>query len=134
MTSSNSITPATSRVPTAHPLEHTPNAKAGVRPTYHIDESDEGYEVITFLPGVTRENLDITAEGGVLTITGERAWKQPTDWISLYRESSDRPFVLSLEHDNVIDADKITAALTDGVLRLTLPKTEASRPRKIAIT
>lgn len=105
----------------------------GVRPVYEIDETAEAYALTVQLPGVAKTGLSITEEDGVLTIRGERAWRQPTGWTSLYRETSDRPFELALRHDQAIDVDKIHAELTDGVLRASLPKAEARKPRKIAI-
>jgi HSP20 family protein len=105
----------------------------GVLPVYQVTESAEGYGLTVQLPGVTKEGLSITDEDGLLTIRGERAWKQPAGWTSLYRESSDRPFELSLRHDQGIDVEKIHAELADGVLRASLPKAEARKPRKIAV-
>lgn len=105
----------------------------GVLPVYQVTESAEGYGLTVQLPGVAKEGLSITDEDGLLTIRGERAWKQPAGWTSLYRESSDRPFELSLRHDQGIDVEKIHAELADGVLRASLPKAEARKPRKIAV-
>ena len=80
-----------------------------------------------------KDGLEITAEEGQLRIVGRRAWKQPEGWTSLHRESGDAPFELVLAHDNVIDTDKIAAELRDGVLRISLPKHEAVKPRKVAV-
>jgi len=68
-----------------------------------------------------------------VTITGRRAWVAPAEWTSLYRESSRANFELTLSHEGDVDAEKISAELKDGILRLTLPKAEAAKPRKIAI-
>jgi HSP20 family protein len=105
----------------------------GVRPVYDVAETADAYTLSVQLPGVAKSGLSITDENGVLTIRGERSWKQPAGWTSLYRESGDRPFELSLEHDQSIDVDKIRAELADGVLTATLPKAEARKPRKIAV-
>lgn len=103
------------------------------RPAYTASETADGYEVTVSLPGVTKEGLNITAEDGVLNVSGKRAWQKPEGWTPLYREASDAGFFLSLAYDDAVDADKISAALTDGVLRLTLPKAEARKPRKITV-
>ena len=108
-------------------------AAAGVRPVYNVTEAADAYALTVQLPGVDKAGLSITDEDGVLTIRGERSWKQPAGWTSLYRESGDRPFELSLQHDQSIDVDKIHAELVDGVLNATLPKAEARKPRKIAV-
>lgn len=108
-------------------------AVPGVRPVYDITESTDAYGLTVQLPGVAKAGLSVTDEDGVLTIRGERTWKQPAGWTSLYRETSDRPFELSLRHDQAIDVEKIHAELVDGVLLASLPKAEARKPRKIAV-
>lgn len=104
-----------------------------VKPLYDVKETDDAYGLTVFLPGVTKDTLEITAEAGEFRIVGRRAWKQPEGWTSLYRESADVPFALLLGHENAIDADRIAAELRDGVLRVSLPKAESIKPRKIAV-
>jgi HSP20 family molecular chaperone IbpA len=105
-----------------------------VKPLYEINETGEAFGLTVQLPGVAKDGLSITAEDGTLNIRGERSWKRPSGWTSLYRESSDFPFELTLEHDNAVDLDKIHAEIRDGVLRVSMPKTEARKPRKIAVS
>lgn len=128
----NSIIPSLSRTPVRRE-DQSSNTTPGIRPLFDVKETAEAFGVTAYLPGVNKEGLSITDEDGVLTIRGERTWKQPAAWTSLYRESRDLPFELTLNHDNAIDADKARAELKDGVLRLSLPKAEARKPRKIAI-
>jgi len=104
-----------------------------VKPAYEITENDEAWGVTVQLPGVTKDGLEITADDGLVTVRGRRQWQKPEGWTSLYRESYDAPFELTLQHDNAVDADKIHAELKDGVLRVSLPKAEAIKPRKIAV-
>lgn len=105
-----------------------------VKPAYEIKETNDAFGVTVYLPGVAKDGLDLTAEEGQLRIVGRRAWKQPAGWTSLYRESDDAAFELVLEHDNAVDLDKIAAEIRDGVLRVSLPKHEAIKPRKIAVS
>lgn len=86
------------------------------------------------LPGVAKDGLEITAEESQLRIVGRRAWKEPEGWTALYRESTDALYELVLAHDNAIALEKIRAELADGVLRASLPKAEAVKPRKIAVS
>ena len=109
------------------------NETPTVAPAYRVRETPEAYGLTVYLPGVGKDGLEITAEEGQLRITGRRAWTQPEKWTALYRESDEAPFQLLLEHDNAVDLDKIEAELRDGVLRVSLPKQEALKPRKIAI-
>lgn len=127
----HALIPSLNRAPARR--EAAANATPGVRPLYDIKETDDAWGVTAYLPGVTKNDLSITDEDGVLTIRGERSWKQPNGWTSLYRESSNLPFELTLRHDNAVDADKAHAEIKDGVLRLSLPKAESRKPRKIAI-
>jgi HSP20 family protein len=105
-----------------------------VRPVYEIKETPEAWGLTALLPGVTKDGLELTAEEGLITIRGGRQWKAPSGWTTLYRESSDAAFELSLAHDNTIDVNRIHAELKDGVLRVSLPKAEAIKPRKIAVS
>lgn len=104
-----------------------------VKPVYDVKETPEAYSLTVHLPGVAKDGLEITAEAGQVRIVGQRNWKQPEGWTSVYRESHDAAYELVLTHDNAVDADKVAAELRDGVLHVTLPKPEAVKPRKIAI-
>ena len=104
-----------------------------VKPAYRIRETPEAYAVTVYLPGVAKDAIELTAEDNQFRLTARRAWKQPAEWTALHRESSAANFELVLVHDNAINGEKISAELRDGVLRLSLPKTEAVKPRKIAI-
>jgi HSP20 family molecular chaperone IbpA len=105
-----------------------------VKPRYEVTETPEAYGLTVQLPGVAKEGLEITADGGEFRIIGRRTWKQPEGWTVLHRESPEAAFELVLTHDDAIDADKIHAELKDGVLRASLPKAEALKPRKIAVS
>lgn len=124
-----SLVPSLQRSVSQKPAGSAPT----VRPYHEIRETDDAWGLTVHLPGVTKSDLTITDENGAITIRGERGWKQPSDWTTLYRESSDFAYELVLQHENAVDADKIHAELKDGVLRLSLPKSEARKPRKIAI-
>jgi HSP20 family molecular chaperone IbpA len=130
----NSLIPTFGRT-LARPERSSSDSQLGptLKPLYEVKETDEAYGVTVYLPGVAKDGLEITAEAGELRIVGRRAWKQPDGWTSLYRESADAAYELVLTHDNAIDADKIAAELRDGVLRVSLPKAEALKPRKITV-
>jgi HSP20 family protein len=104
-----------------------------VKPRYDVKETPDAFGLTVYLPGVNKDGVDLTTEEGQIRIVGRRAWSQPEGWSSLYRESVDAAYELVLTHDNVVDVDKVAAELRDGVLRVSLPKHEAIKPRKIAV-
>lgn len=123
-----SLTRQSARAEKASDLENS------IKPLYEIKETPEAFGVSVYLPGVNKDGVDLTTEEGQVRIVGRRAWRQPEGWTSLYRESADAPFELIFTHDNAIDLDKVAAELRDGVLRVSLPKHEAIKPRKIAVS
>lgn len=130
----NSLMPKLSSSPVARSDDRAPDLDQTVKPGYEIQETPEAFGAIVFLPGVNRDGLDLTADEGQIRIMGRRAWQQPEGWTALYRETVGAPFELVLTHDNAIDTDKIAAELRDGVLRVSLPKHEALKPRKIPVS
>lgn len=104
-----------------------------VKPAFEIKETPEAFGLTIYLPGVAKDGVELTAEEGQFRVVGRRAWQQPEAWTALYRETAAVPYELVLTHDNAIDADKVAAELRDGVLRVSLPKHEALKPRKIAV-
>lgn len=129
----NTLIPSATRTAATRETGETADLAQSVKPVYEIKETPEAWGVTVYLPGVAKDGLELTAEQNELRIVGRRAWKQPAGWTTLYRESNDAPFLLALTHDNAVDVDKIAAELRDGVLRVSLPKHEAVKPRKIAI-
>jgi len=130
----DTLMPKHSSSPAARPDDRASDLEQAVKPGYEIKETPEAFGVVVYLPGVSKDGLDLTADEGQFRIVGRRTWKQPEGWTSLYRETFDAPFELVLTHDNAIDADKIVAELRDGVLRVSLPKHEALKPRKIPVS
>ena len=131
----NTLIPSLTRTPAANSGGTSAGSLGStVKPAYEIKEAADAFGVTVFLPGVAKDGLELTAGDGEFRIVGRRTWQQPTGWTALYRESTQAPFELVLSHDNAIEADKIAAELRDGVLRVSLPKHEAVKPRKIAVT
>lgn len=133
MTLFNAILPSLGGAPVAQPETKPADLAYSVKPAYQITENADTFGVVVELPGVAREALEVTAEESQIRVVGRRAWKQPEGWTALHRETVDAPFELVLAHDNAIDVGKVSAELRDGLLRLTLPKHEAVKPRKIAV-
>lgn len=103
-----------------------------IAPVVNIFETKDGYLVEAEMPGVTKSGLEITLENNEITITGRRstaALGQET----LFRESSDADFRRVFELDPAIDTARISAQMDQGVLKLTLPKSERVKPRRINV-
>jgi HSP20 family protein len=130
MTLLRSIVPSIARPARASAKDAEPKA----RPVFQVREDDHGYDVTVFLPGVAKENLEITEHEGELIISGRRTWQPPKEWAAVYRETPRAHFELRLSHEGDLDLDKINAELKDGRLHLLLPRGEAAKPRKIAIS
>jgi HSP20 family molecular chaperone IbpA len=128
-----SLVPSLNRAPARRDSSSRESSVPTVKPVYEIKETPDAYGVTVYLPGVAKDAVELTAEDGQFVISARRAWKQPEGWTALYRESSDAAYELVLSHDNVIDTEKVAAELRDGILRLSLPKVEAIKPRKIAV-
>ena len=120
-------------VPSTAEADRASQPEFTLKPAYRISQTPEAWALTAQLPGVAKDGLEVTTEDGVITIRGRRQWQQPEGWTSLYRESYDSSYALSLQHDHTVDAGRIQAELKDGVLRVSLPKAEAAKPRKITV-
>jgi len=101
-------------------------------PEVNIFENKDGYVLEAEMPGVNKEGLEITLEGNELTIVGRRhAEAQPGE--ALFRESAALDYRRVFELDPAIDTTKVSAKVEQGVLTLTLPKSEKVKPRKIKV-
>src|SRR5678815_1802460 len=84
-------------------------------PEVNIFESKDAYILEAEMPGVSKEGLEITLEGSVLTLVGHRSDETPTGE-AVYRESRAADYRRVFELDPAIDADKINARVDQGVL------------------
>lgn len=103
-------------------------------PAADIYETNEALTVVLEMPGVEKKDLDVQLENDLLRIEGRIDFKKYDGLDPLYSEYNVGHFARSFSLSSQIDAKRITAALEDGVLTLTLPKAEEARPRRIAIT
>ena len=109
----------------AHPVEF-------VAPEVNIFETQEGYILEAEMPGVNKDGLEITTAGNEITIVGRRMG-EASSGEPLFRERSTADFRRVFELDPAIDTSKIAAKMQQGVLTLTLPKSEEVKPRKIPV-
>jgi HSP20 family protein len=97
-------------------------------------ETNEDVVVKASLPGVKPEDIDISITGGVLTLKGESKEEHEEKAESFYRrERRHGTFVRQLTLPSEVDSAKANAVFDQGVLKLTLPKAEAAKPRTIKV-
>lgn len=102
-------------------------------PIVDIIEEENNFLLVAELPGVSKETLDIEVEKDTLKIQGKTAWELG-NWQPVRREFvDDYVFERNFSIGNAIDRNKIEAKMEDGLLYLTLGKSEESKPRKIEI-
>lgn len=103
-------------------------------PALNLWETENGYQLEAELPGIPLKDLEITVVGpNQLTIKGQRTTPEVKDGTPHRQERAFGHFARSVTFPAALDADKVEAALENGVLKLTLPKHESAKPRKIAI-
>ena len=103
-------------------------------PSVDVVEADHAFTVHAELPGLNKDDIAVTFEDRVLTIEGERKHaSEYNDPNYLRKEGAYGKIKRSFKLGTEIDADKIEAAYIDGVLTITLPKSEATKPRQIEV-
>lgn len=135
----SSLIPSLGAAPAAK-SDTAPSNAAGVAelgptiaPRYEVTETAEAYGLTVELPGVAKGGLELSVDHEQVRVIGRRVWSKPEAWTALHRETREAAFELVLEHGRAIDAEKVHAELRDGVLRVSLPKAEALKPRKIVV-
>jgi HSP20 family protein len=103
-----------------------------VSPEVNIFETKDGYILEAEMPGVNKDGLEITLEGNELTITGHPQ-RETLPGNAIFRESHNAGYRRLFELDPAIDTAKVSARMEQGILTLTLPKSERVKPRKINV-
>ena len=116
------------------PQDASRYSDAALMPPVDVVEDANGITLYADLPGVSRENLHLQVESATLTIDAEVDLGLPEGLQSSHTEVGlgrfHRTFTLSQE----LDPDRIAADLSNGVLKLSIPKAEHAKPRRIAVT
>jgi HSP20 family protein len=103
-------------------------------PAMDIRESKDAYTVTAELPGLTKKDVEITAEDNVLTISGERQLEAEGENENYHRiERSYGSFKRSFTLPIQVIQDKVDARYQNGILTISLPKAEEAKQRKIEI-
>jgi HSP20 family protein len=128
----NEPTVATTRQGVTASREPTRNG-----PEYRADvdiyETDQELTLLADMAGTTADGVEVSYENGILTLRGRVEHRTPHDARPLLEEYGVGDFQRTFEIGESIDAARIAAELSDGVLTVHLPKAEAARPRKIQV-
>ncbi|HOS40559.1 MAG TPA: Hsp20/alpha crystallin family protein [Spirochaetota bacterium] len=103
-------------------------------PAIDIYEDANEFVLTADMPGVAREDLEITMKDNTLTVDGKVSPAYLSAEDLKYREYTLYNFHRVFQVDDAVNAGRITAKLDNGVLVITLPKSEKAKPRKIEIT
>jgi len=106
------------------------NLQAGPRVRLDLVETDDAYRVVAELPGVAREDLEITVADGVLTLAGEKKLAEEREG---YAERVFGRFERKVRFRLPVDTERVSAEAKDGVVTIHLPKTEAVLARRIEV-
>jgi HSP20 family protein len=103
-------------------------------PAVDIHETDDGFVIKAELPGVSKDDVSIDVHQNTLTLRGQRKHEAEVKNERYHRvERAYGTFQRSFVLPAIVDQDKVQATYKDGVLELHLPKSEAAKPKRIAI-
>lgn len=103
-------------------------------PAVDVMENEIESVVVAELPGVAKEDIAVTFERNILTLSGERKAAQiPENTRVLLHEQRPRSFRRSLRVPHDVERTAISASLENGLLRIVLPKAETAKPRVVEV-
>ncbi len=102
-------------------------------PNTNLYDRGDKFELTAEIPGLSKDDINVKIQGNYLEISGKREVKVPEGYRVHRSERGSASFTRSLTLPADVDSDKVSAKLKDGILVLTLPKSEAAKPRQISI-
>ncbi len=103
-------------------------------PPVDIQETDDAYHLHAELPGLTKDDIQITLENNVLRLSGERKLEKDVKKENYHRiERTYGTFSRSFALPTQVSSDKVEAKFDNGVLSVVVPKAEQAKPRRISI-
>jgi HSP20 family protein len=108
---------------------------SGWTPALDVYEDKDQFVVKAELPGMKKEDIDVSLHKGSLTISGERKSESEGTEGGVYRsERYFGRFQRTLDLPASVEMDKVAAEYRDGILSLTLPKAEEAKPKQISVS
>jgi HSP20 family protein len=106
----------------------------GWSPALDLYESGDHLVAVVELPGMRKEDIDISLHDGTLTISGERKRESNNDETAQRTERYVGTFRRSIALPTRVDAGKVGATYKNGILKVTLPKAEEAKPKQIQVS
>jgi len=111
-----------------------PFGRGRFAPPMDISEDDQNIEIAAELPGMSKDDVEITVDRGVLTLRGEKEHEEKTEERDYRRvERSYGRFERSVRLPNYADEQNANATFKDGVLTVTVPKKETAQARRLEV-
>ena len=115
------------------PVVRTPGSFGRWVPALDVYQDKDQFTVVAELPGLKKEDIELSLKNGVLTISGERKQEKKTE--EGYRnERFFGRFQRSVTLPAGVDGNKVKATYQDGVLKVVLPKAEEAKPKQIEVS
>ncbi len=103
-------------------------------PVMDVEETDDEFRITAELPGMKKDDIKITFQDNILTISGEKKTEKKRDDKNLYyAERRFGKFSRSISINSGVKLDKISAEFKDGILHIVVPKTEEAKPKQIEV-
>lgn len=103
-------------------------------PALDVEESEDDFTLHIELPGVSPDEVDVSLEENVLTVTGERSFYNEKEAEGFHRvERHFGRFHRAVRLPDRVDPDMVQASYEDGILKIVVPKAPESKPRRIQI-
>ncbi len=107
---------------------------AGVFPPMNITQDDDNFYLRAEIPGIKPNELSISAVRNRVSLAGKREIQRENERVSYHRkERAEGSFNRTVTLPTEVDAERVDARYADGILTLTLPKAEETKPRQIAV-
>jgi HSP20 family protein len=104
-------------------------------PALDVQEDKDNYIFRAELPGLRREDIEVSLQQGALVISGERKSEKVEEGVEIHRqERFYGKFQRALTLPAPVATDKVKAQYKDGILTVTLPKTEEAKPKQIDVS
>ena len=121
-------------LPTTGNLARQAQLFSGWTPALDLYQNNDNVVAVVELPGMRKEDIDVSLHDGMLTIAGERQSSSGEGENAERTERFSGKFRRSVSLPTRVDASKVSASYKDGILTVTLPKSEEAKPKKVEVS